>query len=248
MATAFAAKSHSLTAPLPTLQKPRKRRNHNLDTRRRIHFRALSAYYNNESHFDTLYEIVKQSNATPISLRLLEFICTTMAKEGLVVERPTDGSRVFVDAVYQEWLDSQGKGFFDPFRRNPKSRFKFSKFKKTVVTNVAQLRFFKFAINHGVVAYARKHYMDIDSAMSKATAVRRATVEAESREKQKQKHTGKRGTKRIRQTALVEDEEGAAELLAKKREVTKRRKQARPHVYMESVRLVFGKPAGKEDA
>jgi hypothetical protein len=104
-----------------------------------------------------------------------------MAKEGLIVVCD-DGTKVFLDSEYKAKMNSQGKIMFDPFRRNPKSKFTLAKFNKKVETNIAQLRFISFAIRKGVISYALKNFRMVESLMSKVTA------EKKRAEKQKNKN------------------------------------------------------------
>lgn len=149
----------------------KKKSSRNLDTRRQIHFTMMRKFFSrNENAFNTMFDIVNQNS--PISLRLLEFICTVMAKDGLTLTTPMSGFRS-LSMLYQSHIESQGKGFFDPFRRNPKSKFTIKCFGKTIETNIAQLRFFRFAILNGVIQYAKDNFRDVETAMSEYTATRR---------------------------------------------------------------------------
>lgn len=170
---AYAAKSLCLTDPAVPFKKRSRNRmaNRNMETRMKIHIKSLNKFYSNEEHFNTVYRIVNQK--TVLSLRLLEFVCTHIAKQGLVLH--VGEKTVYLDSAYQDRLDSQGKVFFDPFRRNPKSRFIMEKFDKELDTNIAQLRFFKFAIRNGVIKYATENFRTIEAAMSEYTAHKRLT-------------------------------------------------------------------------
>jgi hypothetical protein len=177
----------SLTDATPNRHKPYKRHSRAMQKQNGIHFNALNLFFSDKKHFNVISSIVNQKSL--ISLRLLEFVCTHVAQTGLLVTKQ-DGSSVYLDTYYQDCLDSRGKQFFDPFRRNPRSRFMFTKFGKTIDTNIAQMRFFRFVINFGVIAYATDNYQELDVLMSRVTAKRkllRKTNPAQARPRHKRK-------------------------------------------------------------
>lgn len=165
--------NRSLLDPLPTHPRRMGKKNRNIETKRNIHFKSLDKFFSQEKNFDILFGIVNQHSL--LSLRMLEFICTTLASGGLVIKRSDNGNDVYLEAVYQDQMGSQGKQFFDPFRRKPESKFMMKRFSKKVITNIAQLRFFRFAIRFGVIEYANKNFRDVETLMSESTAKRKLT-------------------------------------------------------------------------
>jgi hypothetical protein len=178
---AFAVYNGSLCDPLPVFIpsnrpkgcKLRKKRGIRSMKKQNIHYSSLSRFFDKETHYNYLYNIVQQKSL--LSLRLLEFICTTLSREGIIVTRLSSGEKVYLDAIYQDKMDSHGKQLFDPFRRNPNSKFTFCKFKKVVDTNIAQLRFFQFVIEYGVIAYAENNFRSIELKMSRDTAKKKTS-------------------------------------------------------------------------
>ena len=135
----------------------------------RLHHTNLDKFFDDPDHFSEMYDIVTKGDA--ISLRMCEFICTDMARNGLVIER-LDGTNVYLDAVYKDMLHSKGKAMFDVFRRNKKTLFMLDKHGRSLQTNLAQVRFFQFAITTGVIRFARANFRMIEGLMSKATVLR----------------------------------------------------------------------------
>ena len=129
-----------------------------------MHFGNLDVFFDVQSNFSTMYSIVTKRD--PISLRMLEYICTEMARDGLVTTN-SDGSNVYLDAAYQQVLESKGKAMFDAFKRNKKTLFVLDKHGRSIETNLAQARFFEFAIQHGVIVFARKNFRRIEECMSR---------------------------------------------------------------------------------
>jgi hypothetical protein len=168
--SAFAPPSLNLSDRV-IIDDSKKLKNHrNLETRQCIHMKSVTRFFDKEDRVRTLVSIVNKQSA--ISLRLLEFVCTHMARCGLVLSRK-DGTPLYLDALYKDRLESQGKSFFDPFRRNPKSRFVFHKFGMKVETNLAQLRFFQFAIKNGVIDYAKQNFRAVEEHMSEVSSQRK---------------------------------------------------------------------------
>lgn len=188
---AFSSAATSLSAPLPPQVKGKLRRTRNPRARQAIHLRGLQAFFRDEGHFRTLHSVLSGTGgAKAPSLRMLEFLCTTYARahSGLTLQHPADGTGFNLQAVYQDILTSQGKSMFDPFRRtagNDEIQLRHASSGLSVTTNVAQLRFFKFAITHGVIDYARAHALDIDDFMrrhwARARVERRRKTESEER-------------------------------------------------------------------
>ena len=108
-----------LSAPLPahhTVKRAKGFRKEPIRKRRIArHFKMLAGFFDDARSFAIMQSVVNKKNG--ISLRMLEFVCTTFARRGLVVDSPT-GTKVNVDAAYQDALRAHGKAFFDAFRRN----------------------------------------------------------------------------------------------------------------------------------
>jgi len=159
---AFAPMGHSLQDKLdtPMAAIPRAR---NLVNRNAIHFRKMATFFNDRHRYEQMHEIINKQHV--ISLRLCEHVCTTMAKAGLRTTR-ADGASVYLDAAYKDKQDSQGKQLFDAFRRRKSSLFQFDRFNRTLLTNIAQLRFFEFLYTNGVLKYITENFRLVERSMS----------------------------------------------------------------------------------
>lgn len=141
-----------------------------------MHFCNLDVFFDDQSNFDMMYSIVQKLD--PISLRMCEFICTDMARNGLVTKH-INGSDVYLDAAYQEVLESKGKAMFDVFKRNKRTIFVMDKHGRSIETNLAQVRFFEFAIKNGVIVFARKNFRHVESLMSRLKANSKLTPKSD---------------------------------------------------------------------
>jgi hypothetical protein len=143
---------------------PIKHKNRNRALRQEVLQKQLNGFYAEKANFDILYDCVNQHSG--VSLRALEFLCTKMAPQQGVLIESKNGELVDLNSKYLAWISSNRKGMFDFFRRNKKSRVEYSRHGKTVITTLAQMRFFVFAIKNGVYEYARKRLNDIDKQMA----------------------------------------------------------------------------------
>jgi hypothetical protein len=117
------------------------------------------------------------------------FVCTKLANERPIQFAKSNGDVVNLNAKYQNHLSSQGKSLFDPFRRNPANRFKFTKHGKTVETTIAQLRFFRFIISEEVIPYCESHFDEIEKLMRESLKKEREARKAAKKAGKKKKAT-----------------------------------------------------------
>jgi len=99
---------------------------------------VLNNFYAKEQNFSMLEKILSKKER--LSLRTLEFACSHSHEFRRSLK---------LHGSYQTFLDSCGKRYFDAFRRH--SRFKYTLGDKSCITNVAQLRFLKYALQNGIV-------------------------------------------------------------------------------------------------
>lgn len=217
----------------------RRKRKTNIKTRIHILFKKLNSFFDNEEHFNTMYSILKQESL--VSLRLCQFICTTMARNGLIT-KDLAGNEVPLEEVHRSQQDSQGKVLFDPFCRNPKSRFLFTKFNRTVDTNIAQLRFMRFAITYGVISYALANFRHVEDLMSAATAARknkRKNMTATARQRTKKKKLFTPHTPKPVAGEITVHMDSMCSPKRTKKSLSPTRKLKYTHVHINSVRLTF---------
>jgi hypothetical protein len=180
---------------------PRRLKSKNIAMRKDIHMAAINEFFEDEKNFQVLYDFVTQNSS--MSLRVLEYLCTKLAPErGIQYQRASDGELVILNSKYQDFLESQGKDFFDCFRRKKDRKFKFTKHDKTVLTTVAQLRFFRFAIRENVIEYAQQNFAMISSLMSenlkkeRAARSERNKLRKEQEQKKAEEEKEKEGEKK----------------------------------------------------
>ena len=150
----------------------------------------LTQFFRYKYNLEVLQEFVPTEGSkrrSKLSLRLLEWFVVNYAQHYGVrynLKRP-DGriKTIMVWIEYEAISRSEGKQFFDPFRRGSTSGKIFDleyEPGKTISTTVAQLNFFRWAIKYGIIDYVKKHLDEIYQDMT--------TRGTTNREKGKKRH------------------------------------------------------------
>jgi hypothetical protein len=111
----------------------------------------LNTFYNDTANMDRVRDIL-QSNSK-ISLRLMDWFVTNYSKKHNVSYLTKDGRHVIVYLVYKARLRGYSKKIFDPFGRGRKFQYGVH----NLTTTIAQLQFFKWAIEDEVLDYLQQN-------------------------------------------------------------------------------------------
>lgn len=114
-----------------------------------------------------------------ISLRLVDWFVTNYAKKALTSYNKASGSRFVVHAEYKLRLRSYKKRRFDPFCRHQRNEIPYRDGAR-VSTTIAQLNFFKWALENKVIEFIREHRKAIESDMNSRNSTARARPAAAS--------------------------------------------------------------------
>lgn len=132
-----------------------------IEAKHQVLLKSLDAFYGQDAGaFSTFKEVVE--GKTRMSLRVLDWLVTNYAKKRNIVYRTHVGDRDVTFNMFLEYksqLKAYSKKFFDPFCRRGRVDF------RGVKTTCGQLNFFKWAIQYGVLAYAREHHDAIEEDM-----------------------------------------------------------------------------------
>ena len=113
-----------------------------------ILLKSLLEFYKKDKNMNLLAQCVLKK--CKISLRIIDYLCTNYAKNECVLYylQPKDKSPFNLYLQYRSQLKAYSKMQFDPFRRHNRISIvcKHTENKK-LETTVAQLNFFKWAIN-----------------------------------------------------------------------------------------------------
>lgn len=118
-----------------------------------------------------------------VSLRLLDWIVTNFAKKFPDKCQYRLEGRRFPFNIYESYrttLQRKHKQFFDPFSRDERILFPVDDKGTRLLTTIAQLNFFRWAIERRVLAYARANYAEIEAHMT-ATMKNRPTNDGKVR-------------------------------------------------------------------
>ena len=123
--------------------------------------RSLHKYYDDApAAFDEFRRVVQGEER--LSLRVLDWLVTNYAKKHNIVYMVRVGDRDVAMNLFLEYksqLKAYSKRFFDPFCRRGRVCH------RDVQTTCGQLNFFRWAIQYGVLGYAREHHDDIEQDM-----------------------------------------------------------------------------------
>ena len=116
--------------------------------------KSLLNFYKKDKHMSKLAECVLKKG--DVSLRIIDYLCTNYAKNECVLYylHPKDKTPFNLYLQYRGQLKAYSKMQFDPFRRHNRVIIpcKFADDNK-LETTVAQLNFFKWAIENKVIDY-----------------------------------------------------------------------------------------------
>ena len=154
-----------------------------LNPKHRQLFNSLDKFFTEEHLRDIVIPI--QTQKREVCLRTLEYLVTAYADMHNVkyLRTPEDSFPWVLYTNYQDMLEYNNKKTFDPFRRGHK--FPFRKGSTEVVTTVAQLNFFRWAIQNKVIDWALLHAHEIKTAMLKAEALNRRSPEQAPRKRKR---------------------------------------------------------------
>lgn len=125
-----------------------------IEKKQDILLRSLNEFYSKDRNISKLYKIL--SKDSPISLRIIDYLCTNYAKHEAVVYylRPSDTTPFNLYLQYRAQLKAYSKLQFDPFRRHNRISIKCNLAPNNQIeTTVAQLNFFKWAFENKVIDY-----------------------------------------------------------------------------------------------
>lgn len=105
-----------------------------------------------------------------LSLRLLDWSTTNWSKKNnviLITYRNGFEERINMYLDYKAHLKAFSKKSFDPFCRRERIMLNFAcdTEKKTYISTTAQMNFFKWAIESGVLEYCEAHFEEIEEDM-----------------------------------------------------------------------------------
>lgn len=114
-------------------------------------------FYKNPLYVSKMLPIVM--GESKISIRVLEYFVTNYAKNKKTYYK-LDDEIFIVWNKYQSQLDAYTKQLFDPFCRKHKIPFYYNE-TQYLVTTVAQLNFFSWAIKTNILDYVSEHFSEI---------------------------------------------------------------------------------------
>ena len=144
------------------------KQNIQLENKQNLLLRNLLIFFENDKHMKTLVDIVFYKK--DVSLRSLDYLVTNYAKDNnIVVKNKKESMQLY--QLYRLYLKGYSKQQFDPFKRHKRIHIPCFVIPDGVLeTTVAQLNFFKFAIEHNIIQYLKDNKIKIESTMDNEDA------------------------------------------------------------------------------
>lgn len=133
-----------------------------------ILLKSLQSFFANQAN---LRSLTNAFNDEALSLRVIDWACTNWSKKNNTAWIVADecGERAWnLFLEYKSMLKSFSKKLFDPFRRRDRIEFADSD-GNPLMTTVAQLNFFRWAIRFNVLEYCKRNLRDIERDMLEST-------------------------------------------------------------------------------
>jgi hypothetical protein len=139
--------------------------------------KSLKDYYSDQEKLQQITHIIHKNtdeDASCVSLRLIEWLVINYSKSRDIIYSLDDDEFFNIHQSYKNMLKSYSKKMFDTFRRHERVYLECPYVPGgTLETTVAQLTFFKWAIDNKVLDYAIKHKSEIKEHMDKNTEHRK---------------------------------------------------------------------------
>lgn len=103
--------------------------------------RRLQTFFKDKGNFDRLKMYLERGRESPVSLRILDFLCT---ENGIALKGDAE-----LPSRYQHMLKTYSKGLFDMFARGDKTTIEVNGEK--LQTTIGQLNFFRWSIETGLL-------------------------------------------------------------------------------------------------
>lgn len=121
-------------------------------------FRDVTKFYT-LSNFALIYPILIGEDV--LSMSIINYVVTNYSKQ-LASYIYVNDKIVYINKSYKDQLDEFKKQCFDPFCREPKIYFCYDqKNKKSILTSVAQLNFYKWAVEINLIPFIRENHEQI---------------------------------------------------------------------------------------
>jgi hypothetical protein len=133
-----------------------------INSKGKILLNSIKKYFSDNTKILQMLPII--TGKSNISLRVIDWLVTNYAKKNNIIYELTD-TRIKHFNMYLEYkgqLKAYSKKYFDPFCRKDRITFCYDKKNdKYIITTIAQLNFFKWALKFKILEYLEKNFDDI---------------------------------------------------------------------------------------
>ena len=156
----------------------------------------LLNYYNDQNNLEKMLSII--NGESKISLRIVDWFATNYAKKYYTVYScQQDRFKVYND--YKLKLKAYSKRRFDPFCRWDRITIPYTE-NTQIQTTIAQLNFFKWALENNVIDFIEQNYLAIEQDMNlrNSTSKRKEIVNTANQTRKKREELSISATKSIK--------------------------------------------------
>ena len=148
---------------------------------------SLAKFFSKKKHVDTLIEHIDNAKLPDgdsahkiVSLRIIDWFVTNYAKKHSTIIECVDArgasKYVNVHASYRSQLKAYSKHQFDPFRRRFRINFFYNR-TEHIETTIGQMNFFRWIIEHDILAHINENLRDIERDMVTSLQEKQTTGE-----------------------------------------------------------------------
>jgi len=123
---------------------------------------SIKKYFSDNNKIQKMLPII--TGKSKISLRAIDWLVTNYSKKKNIIYE-VDDNKIRHFNMYLEYkgqLKAYSKKYFDPFCRKDRITYCYDpKNEKCIITTIAQLNFFKWALKYKVLTYLEKNFDDI---------------------------------------------------------------------------------------
>jgi len=133
-----------------------------INSKGKILLNSIKKYFDDTNKIQKMLPII--TGKSKISLRVIDWLVTNYSKKNNIMYELKDNKIKYFNMYleYKGQLKAYSKKYFDPFCRKDRITYCYDKSnEKYIITTIAQLNFFKWALKFKVLQYLEKNYEDI---------------------------------------------------------------------------------------
>lgn len=194
----------------------------------------LKKFYKNTKNIKTLTDIT--SGKKKLSLRVIDWFVTNFSKKrNTMYTYKKKPFMVFLN--YKSQLKAYSKKYFDPFCRRQRIDFEYTNAEgnvEKIETTIAQLNFFKWCIENGILTFIKKNFDEINKDMQEFTKNNNKNKKKQSNKKNKNSTTI--GSETTSASKIIADEVAADSVIVAQEGGIEKKRQKRKEISSSAIK------------